>query len=184
VGAVYTLYPNPLINPYGLDDADYATFDASSYNPPSESPSYTGAVEDINFANSGIGPVYGYSSLNTTYTTFVYHAFFIPTQDGSHTFTFQNVDDIAYLWLGSTAYSAWSESNYNVKAVFRNTPGMYTVSLVTSTCYPVTILFANAQQASSLNFTVTLPDGTVVTDTTGLLVQPSCSMCSSLGSFV
>jgi hypothetical protein len=150
------------------------------------SPLYTGAVEDINFAvpASGIGPVYGSSSFNSTYTTFVYHAFLIPPQDGSYTFTFQNVDDIAYLWQGSKAYSMWSESNHDVKAVFRNTPGTNTMSLVAGTCYPVTILFANAQGASVLDFTVTLPNGTAVTDTTGLLVQPSCSTCSSLGTFV
>ncbi len=185
-GAVYTAYPNPLTNPYGIADSDYAPFSASSYNPPSVSPLYTGAVKDINFAvpASGIGPVYGSSSFNSTYTTFVYHAFLIPPQDGSYTFTFQNVDDIAYLWQGSKAYSMWSESNHDVKAVFRNTPGTNTMSLVAGTCYPVTILFANAQGASVLDFTVTLPNGTAVTDTTGLLVQPSCSTCSSLGTFV
>jgi hypothetical protein len=185
-GAIYTAYPNPITNPYDVEDFDYAPFTASSYNPPSVSPLDTGAVADINFAvpGSGVGPAYGSSSLNTTYTTFVYHAFFIPPQDGSYTFTFQNVDDIAYLWLGSKAFSTWSESNYDVKAVFRNTPGSMTSSLVVGTCYPVTILFANAQGASVLDFTVTLPNGTVITDTTGLLVQPSCSTCSSLGTFV
>ncbi len=185
-GALYTAYSNPLTNPYGIADSDYAPFSASTYNPPSVSPLYSGAVEDINFAvpGSGVGPAYGSSSLNTTYTTFVYHAFLIAPQDGSYTFTFQNVDDIAYLWLGSKAYSTWSESNYDVKAVFRNTPGTETLALVVGTCYPVTILFADAQGASVLDFTVTLPNGTAVTDTTGLLVQPSCSTCSSLGTFV
>jgi hypothetical protein len=103
----------------------------------------------------------------------VFQGFFVVPTTGSFTFATPRVDDMWYIWHGDTALSGWNGTNYDAAAKRSGASSSYTMTLSKGYILPVTFLWTNNGGPGYINFQVTFPNGTIVTDTTGLFTPPS-----------
>ncbi|KXH33298.1 hypothetical protein CSIM01_03212 [Colletotrichum simmondsii] len=109
--------------------------------------------------------VYGTTEPESNYIIVQHIGYFHPATSGTYTFSFSGIDDSVYLWLGkSVAKTGYSNSNYdkNVNYYDTNSSGTFTFTATAGQYYPIRILFVNAQQCGSFNFSLTNPSGNVV----------------------
>lgn len=125
--------------------------------------------------------IYGSSeTFQSDYFTLNHVGYLYAEVSGSYTFTFSNVDDIALLWFGSTAYSGWTRDNADMIATDdENDAGAtMTYTLTEEEYLPFRIVFGQAQGPVDFYFTVAAPDGTIIldsdTENSPYLVQYSC----------
>ena len=105
---------------------------------------------------------------NLAYVTVIFHGYLLASETGNYTWTTQS-NDLGYVWLGDDAYSTWDGSN----AITRTGGAIeQPLTLNKGDVLPITVLYANAGGTGSSLFQLTLPNGTAVSDFTGLLLQP------------
>lgn len=129
---------------------------------------------DTSLTIPGLLPAAG--AFDASQTAFVVQGFFLARTPGSYTFSSpkDKIDNWGYLWLGEPAYCDWTDANAAFKAtrtVDSIVSGTTTIELQAGDAIPLTWLWANGGAASRSYLSITLPDGTVVEDTTGLFVQ-------------
>lgn len=137
---------------------------------------YNGTTQNVNFAldASGNGAVYSVPYQNLDQRAITLQGYFSPPTTGTYSLTFTSTDDIAYVYLGTTAYTTWGEGNQNIRNI-QGATNAITQVFNAGTLYPITILYANGGYGGSLAMSITNPAGTVATDTTGYFFQPICS---------
>lgn len=112
-------------------------------------------------------PITG-SSWSCERTALVFHGYFIASDAGTYSFdTPIGIDDEWFMWHGDTALSGWNRNNFDAHAIWEQSSS-YKVTLPKGYILPVTFLWANTGGPGHINLQVTLPSGTVKTDTTGL----------------
>lgn len=98
-----------------------------------------------------------------------FKGFFIAPTAGTYTFTTPNgIDDEWYMYHGDKALSGWNKDNYDVHCIYGSS-STYSITLKQGYILPVLFLWANTAGPGAIYFQITLPDGTVKTDVTGLL---------------
>lgn len=170
-------YPN---NEYN-SDTDYSDYDPTVIK--TETPDYQstasvcGGIDDSDSTDISI---YGSSeTFSSNYFTLNHVGYLFAEVDGTYTFSFSGVDDIALLWLGNYAYSGWTRDNAHLSAVYgvdREATTTYTLEAEEYLAFR--IVFGQAQGAAVFQFSVTAPDGTVILDSSTedspYLIQYSC----------
>ncbi|SSD61605.1 uncharacterized protein SCODWIG_03366 [Saccharomycodes ludwigii] len=145
------------------------------YCPSAEAPynSYTCYNQGVNAYSLPV--VYDY---NTTFTNFTMEisGYFLAPETGNYTFTLGNVDDSSGLLFGQNAFGCCEQNNITstttdffinaIKGLFSGQEASISKSmnLIAGSYYPLRIVFTNALTKASLNFTATLPSGTVLSD--------------------
>jgi hypothetical protein len=107
-----------------------------------------------------------YDNWSDTYSV-EWTGYFRANATGTWTFTAYS-DDSCYMWLGATALSGFTNSNYLLLETSGH-PGTRTntISLVEGVYYPVRIRWGEGGGADYFNLDFTPPSGTVTTDGTG-----------------
>ena len=77
-------------------------------------------------------------------------------------------DEYEYVWIGDVACKKWSDVNFDASSSNMSVPQQFNQG----NFIPTTILYANSGALASSNFSLTLPNGTIVNDFTDLLLQP------------
>ena len=141
------------------------------------------------------GTVYGYS-LDATNFTVELTGYFLAPQTGNYSVQIDHVDDGAILDLGTgLAFdcclqdaSPIGNTDFSINAIKpesgQASSAAYTVDMVAGYYYPIKIVYTNSQQIGFLYITVTLPDGTSVSnDFNGYVYsfqndveQPACTV--------
>lgn len=104
------------------------------------------------------------TEFNSTYFTLNHRGYFCPEVTGSYNFTPSGVDDIAFIWLGSNAYSGYTRANANLVADYVYAPGFNTTNhaMTAGTYVPFRIMFGQAQGAIVFRMTVQFPNSTTL----------------------
>jgi hypothetical protein len=120
-------------------------------------------------------------TFKTDYFVVNHRGYLFAREGGQYTFQSASPDDITMVWLGPNAYSGYSNATGNW--ILRNPYGtgntLATATLTQGQYYPMRVMYANAQQAASLQFSVKSPSGAMIVDSQGTtnsqyLVQFSC----------
>ncbi|KAK1715214.1 GLEYA domain-containing protein [Colletotrichum lupini] len=133
-----------------------------------QNPDNTGRTTTIGLAQQCITTtrtVYGTTTSGQSQFMIVQHiGYFHPVTSGTYTFSFSNVDDGVYLWLGNNAKTGFTNANVNknVDYYVTNSAGTYTFTATAGQYYPIRLLFFNAQQCGSFTFSLTDQAGGVV----------------------
>jgi hypothetical protein len=183
-GLAYAAFSNPFTvgatpaNPY------YLGFDPSYFRSLSSSSAlFSGVATNINFDFvTGAGLLYESTSpRNLVQTAIIYTGYFMPPTSGIYTLSFPQttsaIDDVAYMWMGTTASTGtWSETNWNLRSTYTSPSQSGGVSGTFSAgqLYPIVILYANAPERAALQLNIRRPDGSIVTNTAGYFLQPVC----------
>jgi hypothetical protein len=99
--------------------------------------------------------------------------------DGAYTFSITSADDIAFLWLGSIAYSGYSRNTAAIAQAAGVATQTYDITLVAGQYLPIRMLTVNDQAAISFNMRIERPDGVTILDGatfqgSDYIVQYSC----------
>jgi hypothetical protein len=106
-----------------------------------------------------------------------FKGFFIAPAAGTYTFsTPKGIDDEFYLYHGDNALSGWNKDNFDSHCTWSDTDpypyalssSTYSITLAKGYILPILILWTNTAGPGAIYFKVTLPDGTVKDDVTGL----------------
>jgi hypothetical protein len=183
-GIQYAVYTGSANVPYN-SDSTYSSFDPVKYKTLTPYTSGTNLqVGPFDYKGSGSIPqtIYGNpNKFQSDYFVVNHRGYLYARESGTYSFQSQNPDDIVMVWVGPNAYSGYNGNKGNW--ILRNPYGtgntVATVDLVQGQYYPLRVIFANAQQAAQLHFSVRSPDGTSIIDSDGnvntqYLVQYSC----------
>ncbi|ETS80724.1 hypothetical protein PFICI_08253 [Pestalotiopsis fici W106-1] len=166
------------------NDASYSNFYAEVYK--TQTPNVQGVTSTIGGidASGGVAiSIYGSSStFYSDYFALDHKGYLFAVATGTYKFSFAGVDDIAALWLGSTAYAGWTRANANLVVPFHQGygpgSGSTTIDLVEGQYLPIRVLFGQGQGNAVFQLSVTAPDGTVFldssTENSPYIVQYSC----------
>ncbi|KAK1543912.1 hypothetical protein CPAR01_04545 [Colletotrichum paranaense] len=152
---------------YGLAQAPTETA-SSSGNIPFHGNGADGRTTTIDLAQqcaTTTRTVYGTTTSGQSQFMIVQHiGYFHPATSGTYTFSFNNVDDGVYLWLGNNAKTGFTNANANTNVDYyvTNSAGTYTFTATADQYYPIRLLFVNVQQCGSFTFSLTDPAGGVV----------------------
>lgn len=115
-----------------------------------------------------------------TRITIVLQGFFYAPQNGTYIFTVPAADNFLGAWSGTTAYNNYSNSNSDFTAV-RAGPvaslyhgGAAAYNLTAGSFLPFTFIYANGRGPGSVDISLTLPNGTSVTDPHNIFI-PACT---------
>lgn len=142
--------------------------------------STTNVIGGISFHDSADKSIYGSPPLPESNFVLDHRGYIYARQTGTYTFTVNEVDDAAFIWVGGAAYSGWTAANANLKVLYDNGPkqGSYTVSLREGIYYPFRIFYGQGPNIAEFDVTVKAPDGTTFlsSNTTGspYLVRFAC----------
>ncbi|OJD33787.1 gleya adhesin domain protein [Diplodia corticola] len=145
---------------------------------------FSGTLQDIDFStpNWPSGSTYltlpGNSAFNSAQSAVLMNGFFVAPAAGTYTFSSSSsyIDNWGYLWTGDAAYSSWSDSNAAYKASRTSAGyigGSTSFTLSAGDAIPMTLLWANGGGVGQSIFTITLPSGSTVSDSTGYFA-PGC----------
>lgn len=119
-------------------------------------------------------PLYGTTAPRCAFLSLNHRGYLYIAVPGTYTFRFSNIDDAAYLWLGSNAQAGFTRDNADMRASYLfNSNGQstgtgsasITRSYLTSGDYiPLRVVFGNGQGGTGLGLTVTDPNGLVIVD--------------------
>ncbi|KAM0262774.1 hypothetical protein ACHAQJ_001568 [Trichoderma viride] len=160
---------------------DFANFRPEEYKtiqPDYES--FTNIIGGISFQDSAPKSVYGSPPLPESNFVLNHRGYIYARQTGSYTFTLNQVDDAAFIWVGPEAFFGWTGANADETALYNNGPaqGTYTVALREGRYYAFRIFYGQGPRIAEFSITVTAPDGTTFlsSNTTGspYLVRFSC----------
>ena len=165
-GMMYGAFYNPY-NIYGSSSA--APFDVSYFNGVNPLLACEIAL-NINFASDEgeFGYLPGQNELTYKATiAVVYQGYLIVPETGTCIFNTSS-DEYEYDWIGDVACKKWSDVNLVASSSNMSVPQQFNQE----NFIPTTILYANSGALASSNFSLTLPNGTIVNDFTDLLLQP------------
>ncbi|KAL7792081.1 GLEYA domain-containing protein [Trichoderma ceciliae] len=142
---------------------DFANFRPEAYKtiqPDYES--FTNIIGGISFQDSAPKSIYGSPPLPESNFILNHRGYIYARQTGTYTFTLNQVDDAAFIWVGSEAYSGWTGGNADAKALYNNGPakGTYTINLREGRYYAFRIIYGQGPRIAEFDITVTAPDGT------------------------
>jgi hypothetical protein len=160
VGYQYAIY-TPL--PWQNSDFKFTNLQVPWFK--TTTPNFTGSTQDI-FVSTPFAPtsttIYGSGPFNTSSFAIQHRTYFYARQSGTYEFYNLLVDDAAWLWIGSSAYSGYQKTNevlYNyVHAGAKNA----TYTFTAGNYYPIRLLFANGQETGFLKFNITAPNGEIL----------------------
>jgi len=103
-------------NPVGpATNTDYPGFSPTYYKTSSPiSHGSTSFLGSMGFSPSRLVSIYGSPSFNSEYFAVEQVGYIHAPQTGTYTFSLYNVDDVAMLWTGDTAYSGWNNDNSQI----------------------------------------------------------------------
>lgn len=118
---------------------------------------------------------------------------YVPSS-GTWNFAFNNVDDAALLWVGSTAKSGWTKANANINAYFgygglSSTDNFYNIDLTAGQYIPFRVVYAQAVGGFGVSFQITGPGNNLIfpvsagTAPTCYVQQYSCDGNANTGRF-
>jgi hypothetical protein len=144
-----------------------------------------GNIGGISGPATGTVTAYG-STFNANYFVLDHKAYLVAPTTGTYTFTI-TADDIAYLWVGPTAYAGWNSASAAAKS-FSSTSATYSTFVLTGAYIPFRVMYANAQGTSTFSFKLTGPGltpTTIVDGSTALstnVVQQGCGLLTALSA--
>jgi hypothetical protein len=157
---------------------NYPTFDPGLYNGASSPPALAGGIVgnvQVNIAAPATAAtIYNQGPYDLTQKAFIYRGYFAANITGSWTFTYSYPDDIAYMWLGTTAISTWTKANANLVGSYSGNVATYTVSLTAGTLYPIRMVLGHTTYSVTFTLQTLDPLGTTRTGTTGFFRQIHC----------
>ncbi|KAK4066059.1 uncharacterized protein Triagg1_8368 [Trichoderma aggressivum f. europaeum] len=162
----------------GGDFADWRPEEYKTIHP--EYQNVANIIDGISFQDGAPKSVYGSPPLSESDFVLNHHGYIYARQTGTYTFTLNQVDDAAYIWIGPEAYSGWTGANADLKAVYNNGPatGTYTVNFREGQYYPFRIVYGQGPRIAEFDITVSAPDGTTflssATSGSPYLVRFSC----------
>ncbi|EPS40483.1 hypothetical protein H072_5678 [Dactylellina haptotyla CBS 200.50] len=94
----------------------------------------------------------------------MYRGFFWAPRAATYTFNFTNVHSGIWLWTGSTAYSGWDLTNFDVSAVMASPSSLpanasWTIELEAQSYTPMRILYGDGDAGGSFTLEITDEDG-------------------------
>lgn len=109
--------------------------------------------------------------MDCQYIAVVFQGWFAATDAGNYTFaTDTGIDNALFFWTGTKAFHSWTTNNFDYSALRSGDgieAGSFTVSLSEGAFLPVTFIFINGGAPGRARMSITTPDGTGHTDTTG-----------------
>lgn len=101
---------------------------------------------------------------------------------GTYAVTLVNTDDVSYFWYNETAYEGWNITDADMYNNYDDAESAH-IDLVAGDYLPIRLIYANAQGAASLSFTITAPDGSEIlgpnSTASPYIVQYSCDMMTA-----
>ncbi|KUJ10512.1 uncharacterized protein LY89DRAFT_596622, partial [Mollisia scopiformis] len=185
-GLQYAAFYNPEGN--NADDS-YSTFDptylkSTSVGGQGTANLYYSAVTTTaggidNHCTSADITVYGDSTeFGCQFFTLDHRGYLFAAETGTYTFSVSGVDDIFFLWTGTTAQSGWTRDNTALTVTETASDGSYSVDLTQGEYLPFRMIFGQAQGYAVFQVSVTDPNNDVILDSDSAgspyLVQYSC----------
>ncbi|KAL3421644.1 cell surface parotein [Phlyctema vagabunda] len=203
-GTIQLIYPTPAAcsnggiqwaiqnNPYtrGLNAADptYSMMGTAAFQ--TSAPVANGVANYIAVTYTATGAtannyIYGTGPRTLDKTGVNHRGYLFAKQSGTYSFNMPTSDDITMLWVGSNAYGpSYTRASANIVQLYNSSAGaappfVYSLYLDQGQYVPFRVLWANWLYGAGLSFTISAPDGTVITNgtsgyTTPYLVQFSC----------
>lgn len=145
-------------------DNDELNFDITGHK--RDTPEVTGTTSYLHYARDD-GNVYGNTGLDEYHFVIEHRGYIYAAYTGSYTFALSNVDDLAYTWIGSNAYSGWTKSKSDQFADFEyngytNGQNTITKTLTARQYYPFRLVYKQGLGGASFDYTITDPKGNVV----------------------
>ena len=170
----------------------YSQFDPTVYK--TQKPVYTDTTSAVGGLDVSTTPqlvsIYGSPTyFNSTFFTLNHRGYFYADVTGNYNFSVTGVDDVAFIWLGSKAYSGYTRSNANMVAGYAAVAGSnYTIFAGTAGVYtPFRIMFGQAQGAIVFQMTVKAPNGTTIISGSSTyspnVVQYGCSSANNAPAY-
>ncbi|KAL7949749.1 GLEYA domain-containing protein [Trichoderma barbatum] len=162
----------------GGDFADFRPEEYKTIQPEYES--ITNIIGGISFQDSAPKSVYGSPPLSESDFILNHRGYIYARQTGPYTFTLNQVDDAAFIWVGPEAYSGWTGANVDAEAVYDDGPAQdtYTINLQEGRYYPFRIIYGQGPRIAEFDIKVSAPDGTTflssATSGSPYLVRFSC----------
>lgn len=133
-------------------------------------PAYVANIGSMNEASTTLGFTIPTGNGVHNYFSILYTGYFKADFTGTFTFN-QLTDDETYLWIGNTAITGYTTSNYLVKSASDSITRSGSISLVNGTYYPIRILYGQYTGPGYHTFTFTR-NGTTITNWTGYTFHP------------
>lgn len=155
-----------------VQDINVATFQNTNYQ-------RTGLIQNLasiatpNWPNGGTYcALPGYSSFNCANIAVVMQGYFVAPSSGNYTFdALHTTDNDFYAWFNEDAEgTAWNNGNTAFEEQYPAFGGSASYELDAGEYLPLTFLWVNVGGPGQVIFQVTMADGSVVADTTGLFV--------------
>lgn len=155
-------------------------------------PVYNSTTKTLGGLDTGLGTyqsIYGSPPLRSDHLVLNHRGYIFAQQSGIYTFAFTAVDETAYLWIGSAAYSGWRASNADIEVSYRVTgqgpgSGTFRINLNAGQYYPFRVVYAQAQGSGQLNLSFTAPDGTVFLSPVTTMGNPYVVRYACYGPFL
>ncbi|KAI9808659.1 MAG: hypothetical protein M1825_003810 [Sarcosagium campestre] len=167
----------------GFDAKDRANtgggiFDAAYFNGNTKDLEYTGIADNINFeVHDEVLRFPGQGDQRLHLEALVFEGYFLAPDQGTYIFKVgHRIDDWGFIWTGDVALGSWGNDNYEAIGEYaRSDRSPRSFPLQGGCPLAITVLYANSGSGDAINeIQVTKPDGTVLTDTSGLFVPRSC----------
>ncbi|SMY22476.1 unnamed protein product [Zymoseptoria tritici ST99CH_1A5] len=187
-GLQYAVQTNRYIRGRSPTDPQYSAFEAQPFE--TVVPSVNGSTPNIGLArvpNGGTGSIYGGPARTLVQTVLHHRGYLFAQQAGTFQFFFNIADDIAILWVGTTALNgqfsrgnAATTQHYNAsQPVNAQTSVSYSYTARLGEYVPMRIIYANAGGDAEFRLTVIAPDGSTASNGSSTayspyLVQRSC----------
>ena len=147
-------------------------------------PEYSGNTKNFGFPNTQ--NIYAQAPKTPDYVTVNHRGYIFAEQSGEYTFTFPSIDNIALLWVGTTAYYDYTRSNANLEQLYvaaGGQPVQYKATFTAGQYYPFRAMFGNGGGPGNFKLSIKGPDGKVILDDTTAvspaIVQYSCDGVSA-----
>lgn len=148
-------------------------------------PDYNSTTTEVGGINEPAGQtvsIYGSTeAFSASYFVLNHRGYIFAQTTGTYTFATSNADDVVFLYVGQDAYSGYSASNADAKAVCCSSPAnsaSTTYTLAEGDYMPFRIVFGQQGGPVIFSFSITAPDGTVILDSStqdsDFIVQYSC----------
>lgn len=142
-------------------------------------PNTTGTTVYVNVNSTGASTpidIYGHQE-TPDFFALNHRGYIYANTTGTYAVTLIEVDDVAYFWYNATAYAGWNVTNADIYGHFDSADSLH-IDLVAGQYLPIRLVYANAQGAASLPFSITGPDGSVIlgpnSTASPSIVQYSC----------
>ncbi|GAM86230.1 hypothetical protein ANO11243_042420 [Dothideomycetidae sp. 11243] len=129
-------------------------------------------------ASSDVITLYGTNQVSCNEIEVNHKFYFHAPYSGTYGLYFPAPDDRAFLWVGSTAYSGWTEDNVVTSATYGTGKQMFMFSAVAGSYTPIRVNWGNRNDAGHFDLAIYAPDGSTLlssnTPYSSTVVQYSC----------